>query len=162
MNHFYKLMCWVALVCSPMAQAADVAVSVQISQPGVYGRIDVGRFPQPQVVVTQPVWVNRPVVVAPALPSPVYMWVPPGHRQNWRKHCNRYGACGVPVYFVQDRWYGDHVHPSRHGWRHDDGYGHREWHKEGRDHAHGRGHGHGHGHGHDSGHGRGKSHKHDD
>ena len=30
-------------------------VSVQISQPGVYGRIDIGRFPQPQVVVAAPV-----------------------------------------------------------------------------------------------------------
>lgn len=92
------------------AAATDVGVSVQISQPGVYGRIDIGRFPQPQVVVAQPVWILRPVVVVQqAPPQPVYMWVPPGHRQNWRKHCGRYNACGVPVYFVQDQWYGEHV-----------------------------------------------------
>ena len=90
--------------------AADVGVSVQISQPGVFGRIDIGRFPQPQVVLAQPVIIMRPVVVHQAPPpQPVYMWVPPGHRKNWRKHCGQYNACGVPVYFVQDQWYGEHV-----------------------------------------------------
>ena len=92
------------------ALAADVGVSVQISQPGVYGRIDIGRFPQPQVVLSQPVVIMRPVVVHQAPPpQPVYMWVPPGHRKDWRKHCGQYRACGVPVYFVQDQWYGEHV-----------------------------------------------------
>ena len=92
------------------ALAADVGVSVQISQPGVYGRIDIGRFPQPQVVLSQPVVIMRPVVVHQAPPpQPVYMWVPPGHRKDWRKHCGQYNACGVPVYFVQDQWYGEHV-----------------------------------------------------
>ena len=92
----------------PAAHAADVGVSVSVAQPGVYGRIDIGRFPQPEVVVTQPVIVQRPAVVV-AQPQPVYMWVPPGHRKNWKKHCGSYGACGVPVYFVQDQWYDDHV-----------------------------------------------------
>ena len=101
------------------AQAADVGVSVQISQPGVYGRIDIGRFPQPQVVVQQPVIIVRPMVVVqsapPPPPQPVYMWVPPGHRKDWRKHCGKYNACGVPVYFVQDQWYGQNVHPEGKG-----------------------------------------------
>ena len=92
-------------------QAADVGVSVHISQPGVYGRVDIGRFPQPQLVMQQPVVVIRPVVVVEAPPQPVYMWVPPGHRKNWRQYCGRYNACGVPVYFVQERWYDDHVQP---------------------------------------------------
>ena len=106
------------------ARAADVGVSVQISQPGVYGRIDVGRFPQPQVVVAQPVYVQRPVVIHQAPPpQPVYMWVPPGHRKNWRKHCGEYGACGVPVYFVQDRWYDEHVRHGNHGRDDDDDKG---------------------------------------
>ena len=99
-----------ALAHAGSAAAADVGVSVHISQPGVYGRIDIGRFPQPQVVLAQPVVIVRPVVVHQAPPpQPVYMWVPPGHRQNWRKHCGKYNACGVPVYFVQDQWYGEHV-----------------------------------------------------
>ena len=108
-----SLSCAVALLALAQvgsAAATEVGVSVQISQPGVYGRIDIGRFPQPQVVVSQPVIVVRPVVVQQAPPQPVYMWVPPGHRQNWRRHCGEYNACGVPVYFVQDQWYGEHVH----------------------------------------------------
>lgn len=92
------------------AQAADVGVSITIAQPGVYGRIDIGRYPAPVLVAPQPVYVARPV---PVMPPPVYMWVPPGHQKNWRKHCARYGACGVPVYFVQDRWYHDHVDRGR-------------------------------------------------
>jgi hypothetical protein len=101
------------------ARAADVGVSVQVSQPGVYGRVDIGRFPQPQVVVAQPVIVAQPRVVV-AQPLPVYMWVPPGHQKKWNKHCARYNACGVPVYFVDDRWYQDNV--KRHK-DHDKGHG---------------------------------------
>jgi hypothetical protein len=102
-----------AVLCSaPMAHAAaDVGVSVQISQPGVYGRVDIGRFPQPQVIVQQPVIIAAPRVVA-VQPQPVYLWVPPGHQKKWGKHCHRYNACGVPVYFVEDRWYREHVYAA--------------------------------------------------
>ena len=103
------------------AHAADVGVSVSISQPGVYGRVDIGRFPQPQVVVAQPVTIYRPVVVQPAV-QPVYMWVPPGHRKNWRKHCGQYGACGVPVYFVRDNWYRDVYVPHYRDYHDDRGW----------------------------------------
>ena len=139
-----------ALAHSGGAAAADVGVSVQISQPGVYGRIDIGRFPQPQVVVAQPVIIVRPVVLQQAPPQPVYMWVPPGHRQNWRKHCGQYNACGVPVYFVQDQWYGEHVQ----------GYGKGKY--KGKDKDKGKGNdrdddrGYGYGNGHDNGKGKGK------
>ena len=122
------------------AQAADVGVSIAISQPGVYGRVDIGRYPQPQVVMAQPVIIQR----APRPVQPVYLWVPPGHQKHWRQHCRDYGACGVPVYFVRDDWYRGHVlvddrrgPPPRHPGRGGDGY-----------HDHGRGHGPGHGHGH--------------
>jgi hypothetical protein len=119
------------------ANAADVGVSVSVSQPGVYGRIDIGRFPQPQVIVPQPVLVARPTMVV-AQPQPVYMWVPPGHRKDWSKHCSHYNACGVPVYFVRHDWYESHVMPvadSRGG----PGHG-------GPGHGQGRGKGHGKGH----------------
>ncbi len=105
------------------AAAADVGVSVQISQPGVYGRIDIGRFPQPQVVVAQPVIITRPQVVV-AQQQPAYMWVPPGHRKNWKKHCRDYGACGVPVYFVQDQWYEQNVKGGGKGGGEHPGKGH--------------------------------------
>jgi hypothetical protein len=87
--------------------------------PGLPGRIDVSRLPLPQVVLPSPVViapvptpVRRPgvVVAPPPRPHPVYMWVPPGHRHDWKKHCHRYRACGVPVYFVRDEWYDRHVH----------------------------------------------------
>jgi len=93
------------------ATAADVGVSVQISQPGVYGRVDIGRFPQPVLVQQQPIIIVRETRVQ--LAQPVYLWVPPGHQKNWRKHCGKYGACGVPVYFVQDGWYQENV--NHHG-----------------------------------------------
>lgn len=132
-----------SLLTAPAAFAGpDVGVSVSISQPGVYGRVDIGQFPQPQVYVPQPV-----IIAAPRVrPEPVYMWVPPGHRKNWRKHCARYNACGVPVYFVQDQWY--HQHVDRRDDRRWDGPGPDRGHD---DHGHGgpgRGHGHGNGHGH--------------
>ncbi len=107
------------------AHAADVGVSIGISQPGVYGRIDIGRFPQPTVVLPQPVIIHQPGPVVVAQPvQPVYMWVPPGHRKNWRHHCKHYGACGVPVYFVEDRWYNQHVRGDGHpGKGHGQGHG---------------------------------------
>jgi hypothetical protein len=94
-----------AALGAPAAMAADVGVSIAVSQPGVYGRIDVGRYPSPVVIGPQPVVVAPAVVAA----QPVYMWVPPGHQRNWSRHCKRYGACGVPVYFVTDGWYQQHV-----------------------------------------------------
>jgi hypothetical protein len=113
------------------ASAADVGVSVQISQPGVYGRVDIGRFPQPEVYVPQPVIVQRTRVQ----PQPVYMWVPPGHRQQWSRYCAQYRACGVPVYFVRDGWYEQRVRPHQHGW--DDRRGRGPGWDRGRDDHHG-------------------------
>lgn len=92
----------------PAARAADVGVTIEVSQPGVYGRIDIGRFPQPAVVVPQPVIIVPPPAVV-VRPQPVYLWVPPGHRKDWRKHCGKYNACGVPVYFVRHDWYDQNV-----------------------------------------------------
>lgn len=113
--------------------AADVGVSIAISQPGVYGRIDIGRYPQPVVVAPQPVLIAPPVAVA--APPPVYLWVPPGHRKHWSKHCREYNACGYPVYFVRDDWYQQHVMEGQpqpyqrdedRGRGHDHGHGHRD------------------------------------
>jgi hypothetical protein len=109
------LLAAVALATAIPALAADVGVSISISQPGVYGRVDIGRFPQPIVIAQQPVLVvpapravvvQQPVVVQP---EPVYMWVPPAHRDNWHRYCGRYNACGTPVYFVRDDWYAQKV-----------------------------------------------------
>ena len=91
------------MAASTLALGADVGVSVQVGQPGFYGRIDIGSFPPPVLVYPEPLIV-QPVSVAVA-PQPIYLHVPPGHAKNWRKHCRKYNACGQPVYFVQEDWY---------------------------------------------------------
>ena len=110
----------VAIVSAP-AIAADVGVSVQVGEPGFYGRIDIGNFPRPQVVYPQPV-VIQPVPVG-VVREPIYLRVPPGHAKDWRKHCREYRACDRPVYFVQDRWYHEVYAPRYrevHGRGHDE------------------------------------------
>jgi len=100
--------------CAPALAAPDVGVSIGIHQPGVYGRIDIGNYPAPAVVYPQPVIVAPPRVVVER--PPVYLYVPPGHQKNWKRYCGRYGACGQPVYFVQERWVRErweHEHDAR-------------------------------------------------
>jgi hypothetical protein len=95
----------VAFALHSAASAADVGVSVNISEPGFYGRIDIGRVPAPVLIYPQPVIIEqRPVNV---MRQPIYLRVPPGHEKKWAKHCSRYNACGQPVFFVQDGWYRD-------------------------------------------------------
>ncbi len=120
------------LALAGSAHCADVAVSVTVGQPGFYGHIDIGGMPPPQLVYARPVVIQQPVGV---VYQPVYLRVPPGHEKNWRKHCQRYNACGRPVYFVQDTWYtnvyapkyraehgGSKGHKGNNG--HDNGKGH--------------------------------------
>jgi len=98
------------------ALATEVGVSVSVGQPGFYGRIDIGNFPQPRLIYAQPVVIAPVHVVEPA--TPIYLHVPPGHAKNWRKHCQKYDACGRPTYFVQDDWYNNVYVPeysARHG-----------------------------------------------
>jgi hypothetical protein len=133
------------------ALATDVGVSVTVGQPGFYGRIDIGGFPQPLVIYPQPTIIT-PV---PARRPPIYLHVPPGHAKHWSKHCHQYNACGERVYFVQDQWY-NHEYVPRY----------QEQHREHRDNEQG-GHGDDHhgGHGHDDhdngGHGKNHGHGHD-
>lgn len=110
-----------ACTLAPAWAQTNVGVSIGINQPGVYGRIDIGAFPQPRVVYPQPVViVQTPTAVHR---QPVYLYVPPGHQKNWGKHCGRYNACGQPVYFVQEDWVRER-YEERHS--HDDhGKGHK-------------------------------------
>lgn len=113
------------------ALAADVGVSLSIGQPGFYGQLDIGDFPQPRVIYPQPIIIERVRVERP----PLYLRVPPGHAKNWRKHCSEYNACGERVFFVHDDWYEreyvpryEEKHRDRRGNkkknRHDNGNGH--------------------------------------
>lgn len=104
------------------ARAADVDLSVSVGQPGFYGRIDVGDYPRPQLLYSQPRVIERGSSGRP----PVYMHVPPSHARNWRRHCGAYNACDERVYFVRDGWYNNQYVPryqernrSRQDERHD-------------------------------------------
>ena len=96
--------------------AADVGVTISVGQPGYYGRIDIVDFPPPRLIYPQPV-VLEPVP-AGVVVQPIYLVVPSAQAKNWRKHCRRYDACGQPVYFVSETWYGD-VYVKRKGRGHD-------------------------------------------
>lgn len=132
----------------------SVGVTIGIQQPGVYGRINIGNVAPPPVVHVQPVViVAGPVAVQRA---PIYLYVPPTQQQNWSRYCGRYGACGQPVYFVQERWVRERYEREQERVqvreRHDNGR-HRGWDKHQDREESGRGGGH------DK---KGKKDKHDD
>ena len=117
-----------ACALAPAFAQTNVGVSIGINQPGVYGRIDIGNYPQPPVVYQQPVVVVQSPVAR--YQQPIYLYVPPGHQKNWAKHCGRYNACGQPVNFVQEDWvrqrYEEHRgHPSNGGDDHGHGKGNK-------------------------------------
>lgn len=119
------------LALAPAFAETNVGVSIGISQPGVYGRIDINNFPQPPRLV-----LAQPVVIAPTpvavYQRPIYLYVPPGHQKNWAKHCGRYNACGQPVYFVQEEWVRERY--AERGDRDDDHGKRGKKHGKGRDH----------------------------
>lgn len=93
------------LVVAQAASATDLRVSVQVGQPGFYGRIDIGDVPQPKIVNVQPVVIQPPP--ARVVAQPVYLVVPPEHSMKWDKHCHKYNACSQQVYFVEEGWYNE-------------------------------------------------------
>ena len=101
-----------AVMAAPAWSAVDVGVGITIREPGVYGRIEIGSQPPPPLLYPQPVVITRPTVVVQQ--PPMYLYVPPGHAKNWRKHCGRYNACARQVYFVQETWVHDR-YEERHG-----------------------------------------------
>lgn len=115
------------LVCAS-AQAADVNVSVSIGQPGFFGRLDIGGYPEPALLFPQPMMI-RPVEDSR---PPLYLRVPQYHAHHWRNHCHRYRACGERVFFVRDDWYRHQFvpryreqHPIAPVW-HNDRHAHRQ------------------------------------
>ncbi|MES2298417.1 MAG: hypothetical protein V4582_15335 [Pseudomonadota bacterium] len=126
----------------PAMAGTNVNLSVTVGQPNFYGRIDIGDFPQPQLVY------NEPVIIQSApryVGRPIYLRVPPGHMKHWEKHCSAYNACGQKVYFVHDDWYNNVYAPHyREKERGEHGRGHDHDRGEGDEHGHGKGKGHGH------------------
>ena len=125
----------------------NVGVSIGVNEPGFYGRVEIGNHPPPRVIYTQPVIIQQsPVAV---VQRPIYLRVPPGHARNWSKHCNRWRACGQPVYFVQPTAVvmHDHRYDDRRDWRddrRDDRRGDRHDRHDRHDHGKHKGHGKGH------------------
>lgn len=74
----------------------NITVGAPLTQ-GVYGQIVLG-----DAAVPPPVYSSRPVIIHRTAVGydPMYLYVPPGHRKKWSKHCSRYNACNRPVYFV--------------------------------------------------------------
>jgi hypothetical protein len=103
---------WVA--GSAFAQTR-VGVSIDINQPGVYGRVNIGNYPPPMLVYPQPVIIAPTQVVVQR--QPIYLYVPPGHQKKWGKHCARYNACGQPVYFVQEQWVQERYQQAHPQWQ---------------------------------------------
>lgn len=125
-----RLMLAAGLLLTAAPVFAAVGVSVSVNQPGLYGRVDIGDYPTPQLVYPQPV-VIQPAPVA-VVQQPLYLHVPPGHARKWKKYCGRYEACGRPVLFVQDNWYNNVYVPAyreRHGGH--GPHGHKHGHKHG-------------------------------
>jgi hypothetical protein len=106
MKHLLFLM----LMAAGPAVAADVSVSVSIGHPDFYGRIDVDSYPRPRLIFPQPVVILA--IPAGVVRHPLYLRVPPGHERHWDKHCHKYDACGSPVYFIENSWYGEVYAPA--------------------------------------------------
>ena len=81
----------------------SAAVSISVAEPNFFGRIDIGGYPPPRLIYEQPIIVRPVKVWSP----PIYVRVPPVQARQWDRYCNQYGACGRPVYFVDDAWYRD-------------------------------------------------------
>lgn len=128
------LMALVTLTLAGAALANNVGVSIDIGQPGFYGRIVLGDMPQPRVIYAEPLIIQQ--FPRATVRQPIYLHVPPGHAKNWNRHCKHYSACGQPVYFVQNNWYQD-VYAPRYR---DDHRGRNDF--RGRDGRDDRGHGH--------------------
>ena len=91
------LLCCLAL--GPAAAAYVNATAGGLLRPGVYGRIEIGKSAPPPLIYSRPVVASR-ISPAPGV-RPVYLYVPPGQVRKWERHCAKYKACDVPVYFVR-------------------------------------------------------------
>lgn len=137
MKHL-KLLATAGLLAVPMFASAAVGVSINVGQPGFYGQINLGDVPPPQLIYTEPMWIDR----GPVAIEPIYLHVRPEHARHWRRYCGFYQACGRPVYFVQDNWYNTvYVPHYREHYDHDEHWDrgeHRGWDHDREHHDHGK------------------------
>jgi len=76
-------------------------VTFNIGHPSYYGRLEVDGYPEPQVLESQTITIERVPVERP----PVYLRVPQEQASNWKEYCGKYNACNERVLFVKDDWY---------------------------------------------------------
>lgn len=86
-------------MAGPVAAAYVNATAGGPLRPGVYGRIEIGKSTPPPVIYSRPVVASRAVL--PQGVKPVYLYVPTGQVRKWERHCGKYHACDLPVYFVR-------------------------------------------------------------
>ena len=106
------------LLATVVPEPATAGVSISIGEPGFFGQVDIGNYPPPRLIYPEPVIVGR--VVGP----PIYLRVPPGQIRHWNRYCYEYGACGRPVYFIEDSWYNEVYIPRYREHHHDREYRH--------------------------------------
>ena len=153
----------VALLVGTAAQAGNpkVGVSINVSQPGFYGRIDLGDQPPPALIYPQPVIIQQAPITM--YQRPIYLRVPEDHHRNWARYCSYYRACGQPVYFVREmERRADDRERAHREWEHRERDERRERYerRDEREDRHGRGDdGHDRGRGHGNGNGRGHDHR---
>lgn len=116
-----------------LSHAGDIGVKVILEgevQPGVYGRVEIGKDSHPDLVYTQP----RVIVVDRHREErPIYLHVPPGHAKHWDKHCAEYHACDRRVYFVRSAEYSEDYQREHHH-ENDRGHDHGKGKGKGKDH----------------------------
>lgn len=90
------------LLLASLSHASGVPINVGTGaalRPGVYGRIEIGKAPPPPLIYTQPVVASQ--AAPPRGVKPIYLYVPPGQVRKWTRHCAKYQACDLPVYFIR-------------------------------------------------------------
>ena len=120
-KHLNYLLLIIGLCTTYAGHADDLGIKVILEKevaPGVYGRVELGNDSHPDVYYEQPMVVVKESKYARY--QPVYLHVPPGHAKHWDKHCNKYHACGRPVYFIRSVEYNsyedehEHHHDHKH------------------------------------------------
>lgn len=110
------------LLGSLAAHAGTPFISLNVGGeviPGVYGQVQIGNASPPPVVYAQPMIITQQPRNAEL--EPVYLHVPPGHANNWSRHCREYNACNRPVYFVKSAEYEPGYRGRNDGMRWDEG-----------------------------------------
>lgn len=119
-KHLNYLLLITGISITGLSQADDLGIKVILEKeiaPGVYGRVELGNDSHPDVYYEQPRLIVKESKYARS--RPVYMHVPPGHAKHWDKHCNKYHACGRPVYFIRSAEYTGYEDAHEHEHNHD-------------------------------------------